>query len=80
MGCYNRVNGKWAREKSETMRKLRKEFGYRGLVMPGVFAVHCQRDEINGHDISGETVYLLRKEGKNGRKNESMRTDWKTET
>ncbi len=49
MTCYNKVNGKWVHQNKYIMDKLRKEFGYDGLVMSDAFAVHYQQDKVEGH-------------------------------
>lgn len=57
MTCYNKVNGKWVHQNREIMDKLRKEFGYDGLVMSDAFAVHYREDKIEGH-LAGLDVEL----------------------
>ncbi len=74
MSCYNRVNGKWVHQNPEIMNKLRKEWGYKGLVMSDAFAVHYEEDKVEGHkcgldvELAEESshVHLLRDAIRNG--------------
>lgn len=74
MSCYNRVNGKWVHQNPEIMSKLRKEWGYKGLVMSDAFAVHYKEDKVEGHkcgldvELAEESshVHLLRDAIRNG--------------
>lgn len=49
MSCYNQVNGKWVHQNPYIMDKLRKEWGYDGMVMSDAFAVHYKEDKVEGH-------------------------------
>ncbi len=74
MSCYNRVNGKWVHQNPYVMNKLRKEWGYNGLVMSDAFAVHYREDKVEGHkcgldvELAEENnhVHLLRDAINNG--------------
>ncbi|MCD8231167.1 MAG: glycoside hydrolase family 3 C-terminal domain-containing protein [Clostridiales bacterium] len=57
MSCYNKVNGKWVHQNPYIMNKLRKDFGYTGVVMSDAFAVHYKEDKVEGH-ICGLDVEL----------------------
>ncbi len=49
MSCYNKVNGKWVHQNPELIRKLREDFGFRGMIMSDAFAVHYAKDKVEGH-------------------------------
>lgn len=74
MSCYNQVNGKWVHQNPSVMDKLRKEWGYKGLVMSDAFAVHYKEDKVEGHkcgldvELAEENthVHLLRDAIHNG--------------
>lgn len=80
MSCYNKVNGKWVHESPELMKKLREEFGFKGLVMSDAFAVHYKDDKVEGHragldvELAEEDnhVHLLRDAVNNGELSESV--------
>ncbi len=57
MTSYNQVNGKWVPQNPYIMNKLRKEWGYDGLVMSDAFAVHYREDKVEDH-ILGLDVEL----------------------
>lgn len=47
MSCYNKVNGEWVHANKMLMDILRKDFGFKGLLMSDAMAVHY--DKVDGH-------------------------------
>lgn len=74
MTSYNQVNGKWVPQNPYIMNKLRKEWGYKGLVMSDAFAVHYKEDKVADHNLGLDVelaeesnhVHLLRNAYNNG--------------